>query len=168
MQVIKGNLWIHYGVSLEKVVIPTNIGWKTNGKNVMGAGLAKVAAEVLDPDLPGWYGGFCKIHEENTPVVESPKGMILFPVKPLNKSAPHMSWKQPADLKLIERSTIELAELGKKLKDHRIFVPTVGCGNGGLEISDVRPILEKHLSDQFTLVMATREILWAQPPKKWR
>jgi hypothetical protein len=33
-------------------------------------------------------------------------------------------------------------------------VSLVGCGNGGLEMADVRPILDRHLSDKrFVLVL---------------
>jgi hypothetical protein len=62
-----------------------------------------------------------------------------------------MSWKNKADLKLIERSAKQLAELKT---DRPVAVSMVGCGNGGLDMADVRPILDRHLSsDKFTLIL---------------
>jgi hypothetical protein len=145
-----GNIWIHLGV--RKVVVPTNIGWKKTGANVMGAGLAKQAAEVIDKKLPLWYGEQCQRYGADTPVLEYELGLVMFPVKPLNELAPHLSWKQRASLKLIERSTIQLAEMYSGIK-REIAIPMVGCGNGGLDPSDVRPILAKHLDDKFLLVL---------------
>jgi len=38
--------------------------------------------------------------------------------------------------------------------DRPVAVSMVGCGNGGLDMADVRPILDKHLSsDRFTLIL---------------
>lgn len=145
----RGNLWdyekTHY------LVIPTNIGWTKDGKNVMGRGLALQAAKRY-PYLAKWYGLWCQERKERTPVLVYREGpLILFPVKPLDQAHPSFSWKKKADLGLIERSAKELAAVKV---DRPVAVSMVGCGNGGLEMSLVRPILDRHLSDErFTLII---------------
>lgn len=139
------------------IVIPTNIGWKVDGSNVMGRGLARLVASIY-PGLPKDYGAICqKYGEKTTCAVISgyDAALIMFPVKPLNREAPWMSWKSMGSLELIERSAKHLAELEPSLPGGLpIAVPAVGCGNGGLDLSDVKPILERHLvSDRFILVL---------------
>lgn len=146
----RGNIWDHH--ASHHIVIPTNIGYKKKGgENVMGRGLAAQAAKRF-PELPRWYGEYCRTFGKDTPVVIYPDGrLILFPVKPLNEAAPWLSWTNSADLKLIERSAQQLARV---IIEGPVAVSLVGCGNGGLDMGDVRPILDKHLSSKrFTLVL---------------
>ena len=50
-QVVEGDIWEHHNDGSRYIVIPTNIGWKTNGHNVMGAGLA-LQAKTRYPSSP--------------------------------------------------------------------------------------------------------------------
>lgn len=121
-----------------EVVIPTNIGWKSDGSNVMGAGLAKQAAKRY-PGIAGWYGSICQACGPHTPVViheEHP--LIFFPVKPLNYDEPHLSWRYKASHNLIRRSLDQLASL----RLGHFAIPMVGCGNGGLDEQDVYPMIQ--------------------------
>lgn len=146
----RGSIWAYE--KTHDLVIPTNIGWRARDQaNVMGRGLALQAAKKY-PDFQLWFGKECAVRQQETPVLRYPGGpLIAFPVKPLNPAAPWLSWKSKADLNLIERSARQLAEL----KPGRpIAVSMVGCGNGGLEMSEVRPILDRYLSrDEFTLIL---------------
>lgn len=155
MKVEYGDIWKYRGKG--HIVIPTNLGWRKDGSNVMGRGLAKMAS-LRYPELPVWYGTQCQKHREKTPclVWAAPDAsIILFPVKPLNAAAPWISWKSEADLDLIDRSAKSLAELAQALPgDLPVLVPAVGCGNGQRDLGEVRPILEKHLSsDRFILIL---------------
>ena len=158
MKVEYGDIWKHLGEG-RYVVIPTNLGWKKDGCNVMGAGLAKDATRRY-PTLAKWYGGVCEATADAPQVIACPFApLIMFPVKPLNKLQPWMSWKQKADLKLIEQSARQLYEWPDP---YPIAVPLVGCGNGQLDMYEVRPILEKYLaSDRFTLVLEE----WRNPSR---
>lgn len=137
------------------IVIPTNLGFRADGSNVMGAGLAK-QAEKLYPGLAWSYGQSCRewareggIHGIWTSTAFS--RLALFPVKPLNIEKPHLSWKQNASLELIDQSAWKLSRMFGD--NHQVAVPLVGCGNGKLDEKDVLPILRKHLtSDRFILV----------------
>lgn len=145
---IKCDIWRFYGHA--RVVIPTNIGWTHAGLNVMGRGLARQAVDRF-PEIAREYGEHCQIMKENTGIWLCNGGLVLFPVKPLDKARPNMSWKQDASLELIERSTKQLASLSSN-GAWLTAVPLVGCGNGRLKEEDVLPILRRHLDDSFILV----------------
>lgn len=132
------------------VVIPTNIGWSEAGVNVMGAGLAKQAAARW-PGLPVWYGALCKQFGARTPVVANAEyGCVLFPTKPLDANEPHLSWKQPSSLHLIEEGLAQLVGLPV---EGDVMVPLLGCGMGRLPESAVLPLMRKYLeADRFILV----------------
>jgi len=149
----RGDIW-SYSES-HFIVIPTNIGWKwQDGRNVMGRGLALQATKKW-PYFSFWFGEMCRRHGEKTPTCVYPYGpLIAFPVKPLNKKEPHLSWRSNADTGLIERSARELAAIEVPKP---VALPLVGCGNGKLEMSEVRPILDRYLGDsRFVLVLAER------------
>ncbi len=151
-----GDLWDFY-YEVRWIVITTNIGWKKNGSNPMGAGIARRAAGMF-PELPEWYGARCQKYGANTAVANyDPARFFLFPTKPLNEEKPWMSWQSMADLELIKRSAKQLAALVdilSKRNSHyftKIGVPVVGCENGGLRSSDVIPVLHEHLDNKFVL-----------------
>ncbi|MGH7198664.1 MAG: hypothetical protein ACREH5_08015 [Candidatus Omnitrophota bacterium] len=151
MRIVIGDIWAEWEKSSGSIVIPTNVGYRKNGSNVMGLGLAKDAARRW-PELPAWYGRFCMLYGAGAfPIrYDEVRSVILLPVKPFDAVTPHLSWKAKADLKLIESSVEALA---KFYGTEPIYVPMVGCGNGKLKDLDVLPILERHLTDErFVLV----------------
>jgi hypothetical protein len=154
---VKGNIWALAHFMHDAVVIPTNQGYTKDGRNVMGAGIAN-QAKFRHPEIEAWYGDFCMKHGPETPVVAKRfngsgggRYLIFFPVKPLNAKQPWMSWQQPAQLSLIERSLQQLSEFlpptgpGPNTSG-KIYVPFVGCGNGGLEESLVIPLMDQYLT----------------------
>ncbi len=158
MKIEYGDIWSYAKDSC--IVIPTNAGYRMDGTNVMGRGVAQQAAEKY-PELPLWYGGRCRVYGNDAcfPYPEMKPKLILFPTKPLNKKEPWLSWKQKSSITLIEKSTELLVAISERELDTangkpRIVLPAVGCGNGGLELGEVVPILKKHLvSDRFILVL---------------
>jgi hypothetical protein len=151
-----GSLWTLHSDG-RPVVVETNIGWKKDGSNPMGAGMAKVAAEKY-PELPGWYGRRCRRYGAETAVCYYETGnLFLFPTKPLNKDQPWMSWKNDASTELIRCSAIQLSVLVDILVSKKgMFMPTIGmpligCGNSNLDAQDVLPILRPKLDDRFVL-----------------
>lgn len=138
------------------IVVTTNIGWKKDGSNPMGAGIAKTAADKY-PDLPVWYGERCKKYRTNTAVAAYKNGRIfLFPTKPFNEEQPWLSWKSDSSIELIERSSRQLVRLVDILSNRGLFIPRVGlplpgCGNGNLTQRQVIPIISNILDDRFIL-----------------
>lgn len=152
----KGSIWDWHSEK-RHIVITTNIGWKKDGTNPMGAGVAKIAATHY-PDLPKWYGNKCKRYGENTAVAYyEDGGLFLFPTKPLDIECPWMSWKSDSSLELIAKSSRQLVALvdvlsgrGRFIK--RIGLPLPGCGNGNLTRRQVFPIISSILDDRFVLL----------------
>lgn len=122
-------------------VIPTNGFVKNNGKAVMGAGLARQAA-IKYPNLPTILAN-C-IANRGSHVFAVRHDLITFPTK--------QNWWDDSDLSLITRSSVELVKLADTMKMDKLALPRVGCGNGGLRWSTVRPILEAILDERFTVV----------------
>jgi hypothetical protein len=147
---VRGDIWKWAEANHAEVVIPTNLGWKADGSNVMGRGLALQCADRF-PEVPAWYGAICQACGPFTPVVIHPEhGLIFFPVKPLDCDEPHLSWRQKASLSLIRQSAFQLSQL----RLGPTAIPLVGCGNGGLSEQDVMPIVRDMLKGQnhFTIV----------------
>lgn len=145
---IEDDIWAYWPHAW--VTVPSNIGWTDSGANIMGAGLAKQAADKCS-NLKNWYGAWCKVYGEATPVMaNTEQRLVLFPTKPLDANQPHLSWKQPSNIDLIVRGLKQLAEL--KI-DGEVCVPLLGCGAGGLSPVAIVPILKQYLkSDRFLLV----------------
>ena len=150
MNRLVGNIWdAPPGTA---ICIPTNVGWKRDGSNVMGRGVALQASRRY-PTLAAEYGHWCMFHGAELFIVPSlsygdNRRLVCFPVKP-PATNPALSWRQPADLGLINHSTIALSE---RFRHTQVWLPLVGCGNGGLAPADVLPILDRYLDDRFTLV----------------
>lgn len=142
-----GDIWIYHKLG-NCIVIPTNAGWKANGENVMGAGLAQQAAEKF-PNLPSFYGNFCKLEQSRLCWWE--KRLILVPTKPLIKDKPWMSWNQSAKEETIIESLIFLQDIiGKPpmtISD-KIYVPLLGAGNGGMSKFKVVHLMDAYLKSE--------------------
>lgn len=67
------------------------------------------------------------------------KWVLLFPTK--------KHWRSPSKLSDIEKGLEKFAQNYDKLGIESIAFPKLGCGNGGLDWEDVKPIMEKHLKN---------------------
>lgn len=156
MKEIVGDIFNY--VDTHWIVITTNEGWRTNGDNVMGAGLARYIRDN-HPHLATEYGKFCreypgqgKITSYEFPFKDSVRRFIMLPTKKLSPATPHLSWKAMSDLSLIEGCLAQLAEFGKTATVP-VMVPLLGCSNGGLRYDQVAPLMRKYLVDDiFTLI----------------
>lgn len=149
MNVRHGSVWDNWPT--EWVVVPTNIGWTSDGKNVMGAGVARAAKERC-PGLDRTYGTMLMSMGGNAPVIPlANHSLIMFPTKPLAALAPWASWKGDSSLTLVEKSLRQLRDLG--ITD-KVSLPMVGCGNGRLQSALVtRLMADVGLPGNFTLVI---------------
>jgi len=151
-----GDLWT-WNREGRWITICTNIGWKRDGSNPMGAGIAK-AASNLYPDLAAWYGERCQKYGPSTAVAPYKEGkLFLFPTKPMDEDQPWMSWKNDSSIELIKRSCKQLVVLvdiliKKKVFITRIGLPLPGCGNGNLSPRQVLPVISSILDDRFVLL----------------
>jgi len=126
IKIHSGNIWDEDPID-GYVVVPTNIGWKSNGEAVMGTGLAKLAAERF-PELLKEYGRWCKENGNNIYVNDRLR-VICAPIKVLNEDQPHLSWQRPADKKLVMCSYIKIHRLVTDWRDrNNLKCPVLGMG----------------------------------------
>jgi hypothetical protein len=146
MKYVQGDIWELARELDAWVVIPTNTTIRRDGKAVMGAGLAKEAADRV-PHLQEKLSTHIARFRER-----------LYVDKPVICLATKRDWRQPSRLEWVEHGCFELVELARVLAsvgDHRpILVPKLGCGLGGLNWErQVRPVVDMILEgDRFVLV----------------
>lgn len=128
------NIWTMQGIKL----IPTNGIVKTNGTAVMGAGLAKQAANLY-PELPAYLGSLIKQYGNRA--FNLGNGLASFPTK--------YDYRADSDLLLIKHSAEEVVKLANKFGWQHILVPRVGCGLGKLEWRVVKKLLDEHFDSRF-------------------
>lgn len=69
---------------------------------------------------------------------ESEKWVLLFPTK--------KHWRYPSKMEYIEKGLQKFEQNWDKLGTNTIAFPRLGCGNGGLDWQEVKPLMEKYLS----------------------
>ena len=134
---VKGNLWDFHDTG-KWIVIPTNGTVKRGYSAVMGRGIA-LQCKTRYPQFPVLFGRKLSLLGNHVSKFDAFK-ILTFPVKD--------SWFGTASIDLIKRSVQELQAYGYLSE---IFLPKVGCGNGGLRWSEVRLLLEV-LDNRFTVV----------------
>lgn len=109
-----------------------------NTVGVMGKGLALQFKNAF-PENFAAYERACKTGEVAVGrmfVVRrlaSPRFIINFPTK--------KHWKQPSRVEYIRDGLRDLAEQIRRLEIKSIAIPPLGCGNGGLTWSEVKPLI---------------------------
>jgi hypothetical protein len=145
MKRIRGDIWRLWDKGFH-VVVTTNIGWDHRDMNNMGAGTVQRAASVW-PELPRWYGSWCRSMGAKMGVVRRPGLRLVFlPVKPLIEACPSLSWDQKADLVLIERGLVQLGVWWRRYRP-ALAMTLPGAGNGGLDPAEVLALVERVLGD---------------------
>ena len=115
-----------------------------NTVGVMGKGIALMFKEAF-PDNFRAYDEAVKREEvrighmfvtENH-ALDGPQWLINFPTK--------KHWRQPSRLEWIVTGLEDLRRVVEEKGIHSIALPPLGCGNGGLDWSDIRPVIEREL-----------------------
>lgn len=111
-----------------------------NTVGVMGKGLA-AEFKARAPDMYKQYRILC---DKNLFKVgqlwlwkKQPQWILNFPTKE--------HWKNPSRIEYIEAGLIKFVEKYEEQGIREISFPRLGCGNGGLDWDDVRPLMESHL-----------------------
>jgi O-acetyl-ADP-ribose deacetylase (regulator of RNase III) len=109
-----------------------------NTEGVMGKGLALQFKKAFPENFTS-YERACKAGEvvpgrmHIVRRLASPRFIINFPTK--------KHWRQPSRLQYISEGMRDLVAWVRKLEIRSIAVPPLGCGNGGLAWSDVKPLI---------------------------
>lgn len=142
-----GDMWT---MEADVKCVTTNGTVKKGGGAVMGRGTAKQAA-MRAPIVPTWLGQLIRRNGNHVQTISAHTDetgtytLVAFPVK--------HNWWEKADLKLIERSLVELNYLADMGDWKKILLPRPGCGNGQLSWSkQVKKLVEPVLDDRFVVV----------------
>lgn len=129
---VKGDIFS----SPSKVIVNT-----VNTVGVMGKGVA-LEFKNRYPDMFQSYKALCDEKKLDVGKLvlwkNSSKWVLLFPTK--------RHWRNPSKMEYIEKGLMKFVENWDKLGANSIAFPRLGCGNGGLDWGDVRPLMEKYLN----------------------
>lgn len=119
-----------------------------NTVGVMGKGLALMFKEAF-PDNFLAYAAAVKRDEVHVgqmfvtytegSTLDGPKWLINFPTK--------KHWRHPSQLSWVQEGLQDLRRVLSEKGIRSIALPPLGCGNGGLNWDEVRPLIERELSD---------------------
>src|SRR5690625_2941802 len=106
----------------------------------MGKGIALQFKQAF-PDVFKQYANDCKkslvqigkMHVVEVQGLATPKYVINFPTKE--------HWRHPSKLEYIQKGLIDLVKVVQDLEIQSIALPPLGCGNGGLDWREVRPLI---------------------------
>lgn len=139
MQEQQTDIWSYWGKAV--LVITTNGSVTRDGHSIPGRGVAGDAATRF-PELRMRLGTLLQTGGNH--VYEILPGLVSFPVEETPYSLP--------DTRLIRQSAIELRQLADQRGWQMIVVPRPGCGGGGLNWQEVRPLLADLLDERFIIV----------------
>ncbi|MDZ4861664.1 MAG: macro domain-containing protein [Candidatus Hydrogenedentes bacterium] len=133
-----------------------------NTVGVMGKGIALMFEERF-PENYKAYAAACKAGEvqvgkmfvTQSVELEGPRWIINFPTK--------NHWRQPTKLEWVRDGLAALKEMVREKDIHSIALPPLGCGNGGLDWHDVRPMIESALGD-----LENVEVVVYEPTAKYQ
>jgi O-acetyl-ADP-ribose deacetylase (regulator of RNase III) len=115
-----------------------------NTVGVMGKGIALQFRQAF-PENYHLYRAACDRGEVRpghmfvvqTGLLSNPRYIVNFPTK--------RHWKGRSRIEDIEAGLQDLVEVIRRERIHSVAIPPLGCGNGGLRWSEVRPRIEKAL-----------------------
>ena len=115
-----------------------------NTVGIMGKGVALQFRQAFPENFQA-YQKACKLNEVQpgkmlvvaTGTLSNPRYIINFPTK--------RHWRQKSRIVDIRLGLTDLIAVVNDLSIRSIALPPLGCGNGGLEWSEVRPLIEKAL-----------------------
>lgn len=119
------------------IVIPVNC------KGVMGKGLA-LQAKKKWPKMFESYKSFCEGACPSYPDGLEPGGVIYMqhtPNKYIACLATKDDWRNPSKLEWVETGLRQLVIVSMQINRCHIAIPKLGCGLGGLDWCDVKPIV---------------------------
>jgi len=147
MKEVIGDLWDFHAKG-DWIVIPTNCVVRTDGRAVMGAGVAKKAASKF-PYLPKLLGLHISLYGSK-PFIFWEYGLICLPSK--------YNFSEIADMGLLEEGARNLPLIRQLILEKTtldtipIYLPRLGTGLGRRKWDLVKIMLAAYLDDDFVVV----------------
>lgn len=142
LEIIKGNIWDYHDKG-KVIAITTNGIINTKGELVMGKGIA-LEAKLRYPDLPRRLGVLVGL-TGNYPYYVKKYNLFSLPTK--------HNWKDKSDIELIKRSLYYISDYCRvHFFPNKVYIPKIGCGCGGLDWKDVKPLIEELYEKYFIVV----------------
>ena len=117
-----------------------------NTVGIMGKGIALQFKQAFPENFKAYERACARgevrlgeMHVVQTARLENPRIIINFPTK--------AHWRSKARLNDIERGIDDLVRVIERHQVRSIAIPPLGCGNGGLNWSDVRPLIMRALAN---------------------
>lgn len=153
---IKGNYWDaaknDNPYRYDAIVCTTNLTIKKDGSLVMGAGIARDFKERFKGINMNWGDRLMRGKHKEGFMVSTLKAylggerilsLVAFPTKD--------SWKDNSIPELIRNSALTLKQTADIMGWHYVLLPRPGCGMGGLEWENVKPLLNM-LDERFKVI----------------
>jgi hypothetical protein len=170
MKELKADLFeVIYEKGVDAICITTNAHYTLDGRAAMGGGCAGVCAKRW-PETSFRLGRCLKNFGTNIPFVIGALDDRGNHVEPNMKMIKARTYKcliisfptinnlmDGANLELIENSAKELRILTDRFELRGVHIGRPGVGIGGLRWADVKPVLEKHFDDRFTILSFEHE-----------
>jgi len=129
-----------------------------NTVGAMGKGIALKFRHAY-PEMFAEYQRLCADGEINIGVMHvydlasmvNPRYIINFPTK--------QHWRSPSKIEFVKAGLADLVVKIQQLGIRSIAIPPLGCGSGGLNWNDVKPVIEQALSEVPDVVA------WVYPPQ---
>ena len=133
-----------------------------NTVGVMGKGIALMFKERFPENFKA-YAAACKAGDVQvgkmfvSPGTElgGPRWIINFPTK--------KHWRDPSNIEWVRDGLAALRTVIRDRKISSIAIPPLGCGNGGLNWDEVRPLIVEALGD-----LADVEVMLYEPESEFR
>lgn len=142
---IFGDFWT-VAKDYDAICCTTNGVCKSNGDLVMGAGIA-LAFKQRYPEMPKILGELVGEIGNNSYLIvglDNKSALVSFPTK--------NHWKDQSDIDLIVKSAKQLVAHADTAKWEKVLLSKPGCGLGGLNWKEVKPILDPILDNRFTII----------------
>ena len=117
-----------------------------NTVGVMGKGIALMFKERFPKNYREYVAAskvgaiqIGKMFVSATDELSGPKWVINFPTK--------KHWRNPSKIEWVREGLVALNKVIRDKHIKSIAIPPLGCGNGGLNWSDVRPLIQEYLAD---------------------
>lgn len=153
VKTVTGDLWQLMTANYDAIGIPTNGQVKRLGDAVMGAGVAKAAAQRWNPWLQehlgaalSRYGNKIHVFEDIVSDKPAPRWIFSFPTKD--------HWRDPSSMDLIAKSCLDLMLEIEKRHWSTVIMPAPGCGLGALKWRDVRAVVDSICDDRVHVAIA--------------